>query len=315
MALIYERWLDRKNLDEAAWLAARKNGIGGSDAAAVAGLNPYESPLSVYYNKIGETPDKEGNEAMRQGTDLEEYVAQRFTEATGKKVKRCNYILRSLANPFMLADVDRLIVGEDALLECKTTLNRDGYTFEGTDFPQYWFCQCMHYFATIGIKKIYIAVLVYGRGFHIIELNRDDYKEDIAALIALEGAFWNNNVLKRIPPEVDGNGATSTALTAIYPKDNGESIDLMGYEKTLERLAEIKREMATLSAEEEQCKNEIKAVLGEASTGEYGSYKVSWKYSERNSLDSKALKAAHPDIYAQFVRTSSARTFTFKEIN
>lgn len=313
--MIYERWLDRKKLDEAAWLAARKNGIGGSDAAAVAGLNPYESPLSVYYNKIGETPDKEGNEAMRQGTDLEEYVAQRFTEATGKKVKRCNYILRSLTSPFMIADVDRLIVGEDALLECKTTLNRDGYTFEGTDFPQYWFCQCIHYFATIGIKKIYLAVLVYGRGFHIIELNRDDYKEDIAALIALEGAFWNDNVLKHIPPEVDGNEATSTALTAIYPKDNGESVDLMPYEKTLAKLAAVRREIADLTAVEEQCKNELKAALGEAATGEYGGFKVTWKYVEKTTIDSKALKAAHPKIYARFTKKSSSRNFNFKEIN
>lgn len=313
--MIYERWLDRKNLDEVAWLAARKKGIGGSDAAAVAGLNPYESPLSVYYNKLGETPDKESTEAMRQGTDLEEYVAQRFTEATGKKVKRCNYILRSRTHPFMIADIDRVIVGEDALLECKTTLNRDGYTFEGTDFPQYWFCQCMHYFATIGVKKIYIAVLAYGRGFHIIELNRDDYKEDIAALIALEGVFWNDNVLKGVPPAVDGNEATSTALTAIYPKDNGESVDLMPYEQTLLKLSNVRREIAELTAVEEQCKNELKAALGEAATGEYDRFKVSWKYSERTTIDSKALKAALPDVYAQFAKTSSARTFNFKELN
>lgn len=313
--MIYERWLDRKTLDDAAWLAARKKGIGGSDAAAVAGLNPYESPLSVYYNKLGETPDKESTEAMRQGTDLEEYVAQRFTEQTGKKVKRCNYILRSLANPFMIADVDRMVVGEDALLECKTTLNRDGYTFEGTDFPQYWFCQCMHYFATIGIERIYIAVLVYGRGFDIITLDRKDYINDIAALIALEGAFWRNNVLKRIPPEVDGNEATSTALAAIYPKNNAETVDLMPLEKTLISLAEVKRKIAELTAIKDQCENELKAALGEAAIGEYDRFKVTWKYAERTTIDTKALKAAAPDIYAKYSRTSGARTFKFTEIN
>lgn len=315
MALIYERWLDRKNLDETAWLEARRNGIGGSDAAAVAGQTPYSSPLSVYYNKIGQLEDKESTEGMRQGKDIEEYVASRFTELTQKRVRKCNFILRSKKHPFMLADLDRVIDGEDAILECKTSLNYDRYTFEGDDYPMSWHCQCLHYMAVTGAEKCYIAVLVFGRMFRVIEIARKDYEDDIAALIALESTFWNKNVIKRIPPEVDGNNATSTALTAIYPKDNGESIDLMGYEKTLERLAEIKREMATLSAEEEQCKNEIKAVLGEASTGEYGIYKVSWRYSERNSLDSKALKAAHPEIYAQFVRTSSARTFTFKEIN
>lgn len=313
--MTYEKWLDRKTLDEAAWLSARKNGIGGSDAAAVAGLNPYESPLSVYYNKTGETPDKASTEAMRQGADFEEYVAQRFTEAKGKKVKRCNYILRSLAHPYMIADVDRMIVGEDALLECKTTLNRDGYTFEGTDFPQYWYCQCMHYFATLGIKKIYLAVLVYGRGFHVLELNRADFEDEIAALISLEGAFWNDHVLKGVPPEVDGNEATAAVLGTIYPKDNGETVDLMYYEKALNGLSEIKRKKAELEAQEEQFKNELKAALGEAAIGEYDRFKVTWKYSERTTLDGKALKAAMPDVYAKFAKTSATRTFNFKEAN
>lgn len=312
--MIYERWLNRKNLDDAAWRAARKNGIGGSDAAAVAGQTPYSSPLSVYYNKIGELEDKESTEGMRQGKDIEEYVASRFMELTQKRVRKCNFILRSKNYPFMLADLDRVIDGEDAILECKTSLNYDRYTFEGNDYPMSWHCQCLHYMAVTGAEKCYLAVLVFGKMFRVIEIARKDYEDDITALIALEGAFWNNNVLKRIPPEVDGNEATSTALNAIYPKDNGESVDLMPYEKTLAKLAAVRREIAELTAAEEQCKNELKAALGEAATGEYGGFKVTWKYSERTTIDSKALKAALPDVYAQFAKTSSARTFNFKEI-
>ena len=73
------------------WLRYRKRGIGGSDAAAVCGLNPYSSPLQVYLDK---TSGENGydNEAMRQGRDLEEYVARRFTEETGRKVRRANAI-------------------------------------------------------------------------------------------------------------------------------------------------------------------------------------------------------------------------------
>src|SRR5699024_12440638 len=59
------------------------------------------------------------NEAMRQGRDLEEYVASRFMEATGFKVRRANAIFRNEAHPIMLADFDRLIVGQKAGLECK----------------------------------------------------------------------------------------------------------------------------------------------------------------------------------------------------
>lgn len=313
--MIYERWLDRKTLDDAAWLSARKKGIGGSDAAAVAGQTPYNSPLSVYYNKIGQLEDKESTEGMRQGKDIEEYVASRFMEQTKKHVRRCNFILRSKNYPFMLADLDRVIDGENAVLECKTSLNYDRYTFEGNDYPMSWLCQCLHYMAVTGAEKCYLAVLVFGKMFRVIEIDRKDYVDDISALIALESAFWNDNVLKRIPPEVDGNEATATALTALYPKDNGESIDLMPYEKTLLKLSNVKREIAELTAIEEQCKNELKAALGEAASGEYDRFKVTWKYSERTTIDSKALKAALPEIYARFAKTSSARTFNFKEAN
>ena len=69
------------------WLKLRKNGIGGSDAGAVCGLNPYTSPMAVYRDKTTDVLDLSDNEAMRQGRDLEEYVAQRFTEETGMKVR------------------------------------------------------------------------------------------------------------------------------------------------------------------------------------------------------------------------------------
>lgn len=102
------------------WLKLRKKGIGGSDAGAVCGLNPYTSPVAVYRDKTTDSVDMSDNEAMRQGRDLEEYVAQRFTEETGMKVRRSNKMYWSETYPFMYADVDRLIVGEDAGLECKT---------------------------------------------------------------------------------------------------------------------------------------------------------------------------------------------------
>ena len=106
------------------WLRLRKNGIGGSDAGAVCGLNPYSSPMNVYRDKTTDETDDTDSESMRQGRDLEDYVAQRFTEATGLKVRRSNKMYRSVEYPFMLADVDRLVVGEDAGLECKTARYR-----------------------------------------------------------------------------------------------------------------------------------------------------------------------------------------------
>lgn len=94
------------------WLRYRKKGIGGSDAGAICGVNKYRSAVSVFLDKTTEQTSEFDNEAMRQGRDLEQYVAERFCEETGKKVRRANAIFSHSELPFMLANVDRLVVGE-----------------------------------------------------------------------------------------------------------------------------------------------------------------------------------------------------------
>ena len=108
------------NMEHKEWLENRRKGIGGSDAGSICGLNPYSSAIAVFQDKTQPLTEKPDNESMRQGRDLEEYVARRFMEETGKKVRRANAIFYKEEQPFMLANVDRLIVGENAGLECKT---------------------------------------------------------------------------------------------------------------------------------------------------------------------------------------------------
>lgn len=139
----------KSDMTQEAWLASRRKGIGGSDAAAIIGLNPYKSAYAVYMDKIGLAPEQEDNERMRQGRDLEEYVARRFREhceeiGTPKKTKNCNYILQHPKYPWMLANVDRLIVGENAGLECKTTSVLNLKRFKNGEYPQEYYVQCVH---------------------------------------------------------------------------------------------------------------------------------------------------------------------------
>ena len=108
-------------MEREAWLHRRKSSIGGSDASSIIGLNAYSSPYSVWAAKTSRLPGKEDNEAMRLGRDLEDYVASRFREETGKRVRREKAMLYNPAYPFAHADIDRWIIGENAGLECKTT--------------------------------------------------------------------------------------------------------------------------------------------------------------------------------------------------
>jgi len=161
------------DMDRKEWLRLRQSGIGGSDAGAVCGLNPYSSPMKVYQDKVCEIPEEEEgtasggragnngeegeNEAIRQGHDLEDYVAQRFMEATGLKVRRSNYMYRSLVCPFMIADVDRLVIGEDAGLECKTVSAYNEDKWKDGGIPLHYIMQCYHYMAVTGKRTWYIS--------------------------------------------------------------------------------------------------------------------------------------------------------------
>lgn len=88
-----------RRLTREEWLAERRKGIGGSDAAAIIGMNHYVTPYMLWADKTGQLPEQEDNEAMRQGRDLEQYVADRFIEATGKRVRRHTAIIRNPAYP------------------------------------------------------------------------------------------------------------------------------------------------------------------------------------------------------------------------
>lgn len=301
------------------WETARKQlGIGGSEASAIAGFNPYSSAYAVYWDKVGNIPSKPISEAMRQGSDLEEYVAQRFCEATGKKVKKNSFMLRSITHPFMLADVDRFVVGENAIVECKTTANSQKYTYEdANNIPAYHLVQCLHYMAVVGADKCYLATLVYGKDFFIVEINRSDYEEDIKALIEMEERFWNDNVKAGVPPMVDGSDSSTELLAAQYALANEElePIDLSRFTPQLNRLAQLKREIEALDGEKKGIENLLKEQLGEAPEGQSDGYKVTWKNRSSVRLDTKALKVDLPEVYAQYAKTSTNRTFLFTEKN
>ena len=182
-----KRLVSTLNLSKEDWLRYRKSGITGTDAGAILGLNPYRSAFQVYHDKISDTIENMDNEAMRQGRDLEDYVARRWMEETGKRVYRLPAMLYHPKYSFAHADVDRMVMGENAGLECKTTFSLDLKQFNGVEFPVQYYAQCIHYLAVTGADRWYLAVLAYGRGFFTFTLERD--QAEIDALMAAEADF------------------------------------------------------------------------------------------------------------------------------
>lgn len=310
-----------------AWLAERRKSVGGSEVGAVLGLNPWASPYSVWANKTGRLPDAEPNEAMRQGTDLENYVARRFMEASGLRVERENAILRNSDFPHLHANIDRRIIGAKAGLECKTASALNASRFHGGEFPVHYYAQCVAYMAVTGYRTYYLAVLVLGKEFKIFRMTRDQGSplpewcessvyvspEEFAALKEAVADFWGYVERDQEPP-VDGLEVTGEALGAVYSEPHEACIDLFGHDADMERFLTLKAEIKALEAQRDACANSIKQCLGNATQGQSSRYTVAWKPQTRRTFDAKRFSREHPELNLdKYYKTSETRVFSVKE--
>jgi len=269
-----------KVLDREEWLKIRQTGIGGSDAAAVAGLSRFRSPLQVYMEKLGLTEPQEETEAMYWGKKLEDLVAEEFSLRTGMKLRRRNETLRHKDYPWMIAHVDRLIVGKDEGLECKTAGAYKADEWQGDDIPWEYAIQCHHYMAVTGYSAWWIAVLIGGNRFIYKRIERDE--EIIANLIKIESDFWNNHVVKRIPPDPDGSETSTEFVKSLYPKSNGKALDLPSETaKWIEQYHEALEAEKEARERKNEAQNRLQMLLGEYEIGRFKDWVVEWKTVER----------------------------------
>lgn len=297
------------DLPKTDWLKYRKKGITGTDEGAICGLNPYSSAFQIYQDKITDEIEEFDNESMRQGRDLEEYVARRFSEETGLKVRRANAIFQNEENPFMLADFDRLIVGQKAGLECKTVSPYSSDKWNDGNIPLHYQMQVQHYLAVSGFDCWYIAAVIFGREFLIRKIERDE--ELINYLIDIERGFWYNNVLAGIMPEPDGSDNCSEMIAKMYFKgQENKTIKLSGYKEILDRRADLDKLIKKMEKEKKEIDQKIKMEMQDATVALEAGYKISWSNFEQNKLDTKKLKEEKPDIYKEYCKSSTNRRFT-----
>ena len=317
-----------KDMSHEDWLRERKNGIGGSDVACVLGLNKYKSAFALYNEKKSEELEDFDNEAMRVGRDLEEYVASRFTELSGIKVRHENAILINEDFPFIRANVDRLCVGVKAGLECKTASTWNAKNFGKGEFPVNYYAQCVAYMAVTGLPDWYLAVLVMGKEFKVYKLTRDkdcDCPEwcecavyvgadEIEALVEACRDFWCEHIEKNVPPAVF-NGNDDEAISAACNPDSGQEIDMTGYLDKLTELTDLKRQIDELTAQKKQLEGEIKMFMGDCGKGYADGYKVSFTKQSRTTYDVKRFIEDNPNIDLEpYKKVSESTRLTIKTI-
>lgn len=294
------------------WLALRHKYIGGSDAAAVVGMNAFVSPYALWAEKTGRLPGFEGNLATEVGTFLEEFVAQKFAQVTGKKVRKSNQSWFNDKYPWAIANIDREIVGEDALLEIKTTSELNMAKFKGGEYPSNYYVQIMHYLGVTGKERGYLAVLIGNREFKWFTIERDE--DEINALMDAERTF-KMYVDNDTPPMADGASSTADTLFTLYPNSMDTTIGIGAFERDLDNYFRLKEQKKNIEMTIDGIENRIKAHLGECARGEGERYKVSWKTQYRQSFDTKKFIADHPEVdVSQYYKTSNSRPFRVTEI-
>ena len=309
------RLVDTRTLDRQQWLSVRQGGIGSSDAAAAVGLCPYKSQLELWMEKTGRTPVEDAPPGMDDprywGTLLEPYVAVAYSQQTDRKVRKVNAVLQHPTFPYMLANIDREVVGcpDVQILECKTAgewgskLWRDGV-------PEYIQLQVQHQLAVTNQQAADVAVLLCGQRLEIHRIERDE--EVIARLMVLEARFWQFVTTDTAPP-ADGSESAGKALRQLYP-GGGNTLDFCENRELSDSFAELvalKDELEVRGKHAEQLKQTLQQAMGDAARAVFATGEVSFKRAQDGtSLDTKRLAQDHPELVARYsVTRPGARRF------
>lgn len=304
---------DTKKISHEEWLALRKKSIGGSDAGACVGMNQYSSLITLYADKKGLSKDKETSEAMRLGTDLEQYVAERFTEKTGIAVRRDNYMYADDEYDFLTANVDRKLMGINAGLECKTMGSFNGYNLEAGEIPSHYFCQVQHYCMVMGYEYMYMAILVLQRGLYVIKVERDD--NFIKQLREAEIDFWTRYIEKDVMPEPDGSDASLDTVKELFPDAQPKTeIAIPGLDNLIsdyKAYGELEKayKEKKLTAQAQICKR-----LGDNEVGVGNNFGCSWKKQSKAYVNPKKLEQEYPAVYKKLVEVSEYRVFRTRHL-
>lgn len=307
------------------WLAARRSGIGSSDASAVLGLNRWTSPYEVWADKRGLLPPDPGSDATELGNLLEPIIVGRWSEKAGIPIRKAG-LMASRANPWQLASVDRLAAC-GGIVEAKSLSWRVAEEWEDGQTPDHAEVQVQHQLAVTGRSHAHVVGLQDGRTWLERLIVRDDAL--IPDMTKLEAELWQL-VVDGVEPPIDGSAATTEALNARWPATAEVETVLPERAAGLVSLrAEALADVALSQTVADIAANELRALMGEATVGylpggdpdDPKRPKVTWRRNgtfassrlvaerpdiaravtvPRPAIDTALLKELHPDIYTAY---------------
>jgi putative phage-type endonuclease len=286
----------------------RSKYLGGSDIGAILGLSRFRSPLEVWMEKTGKEVKKLDSLPLRFGSFAEEFVASEYARSTGFELIHDESIYVHPEYSFMSAHIDRFVLEDSSssssssssptrILECKTAnpFSLGDWGEVGTDeVPLSYLCQCLWYMAITNLNRVDLAVLFGNSDFRIYEIVRD--KELEAIILQKANFFWNEHVLRDVPPPAMSEEDCQTLFRKGDPTKSVEAkAETLGLTK---RLQQLHSEIDVREGEISSIKQSIMRQMGEAETLTYqGKVIATWKAPKPSfRLDSKTLEQEHPEI-------------------
>src|SRR6202521_3194462 len=252
----------------AAWLEWRRGGVAASDAAGIAGISPWSSPISVWLDKVGLGGDVIPSEAMRWGLLLEPVIIDEFQGRTGLHVRSRQVPAIHSDHDWMRATLDGVVadtldpsVMALAVYEGKTAGDWGRAAWDA-GVPEHYQLQVQHQMAITGLPAAWVVALLGGQKLVSFLVERD--QDSIDVLMDIEDTFWRRYVLTHTPPPVDGNERTTEAIRDAFSEPSAEVIELPAV--ALDLVRQIHAATADEKAAQERAeasRNTIRLLLGD----------------------------------------------------
>ena len=295
--------------DRGAWLNTRREGIGGSDASAIAGVNEYTSLYEVWLDKTGRGVEKRYTPQMRFGHLIEDDARQVFTEDTGIGVQTAG-LQRSKTRPWQQHTPDG-ITDDGGLFECKSVGWRQAHLWDDGQVADHAEVQVQHGMAVTGLGHAWV-VAVIEREFVWRRVERDE--QFIELITDMELDFWERHVLADEEPALVA--ADLDLVKARHPRARDGAVRVSETEWLPDTLAAYSAatDAAKRAADEKaRIEAELTDYIGhDEAAGWFNRdgdavIAVTRKNITRAGLNTTALRADHPDIYQQYATETTYR--------
>jgi putative phage-type endonuclease len=309
-------------MGRAEWLDVRRQGIGGSDAPTICGLNEYVSPYELWCEKALNAGRDEDTEAAFWGRTLEPIVAAEAARRENLLIEPVRAVLAHATRPWQLASIDGSVI--DLAPRARRRLGRGVYEGKTATLwyaeewiddkvPMRYVVQGHHYLAVTGFDWVAYGCLIGGQRLVVRYVERDQALID--QLIELEARFWAQ-VIERRPPTPDGSRACTDFLNEIRATA-GKTVTL-DVDEVAPLIGQRDRAAAAIKAAEADkaaAENQLRALLDDAEIGlsPQGHELVTWKAQTRRDIDRDRFKAAGPFL-EELATTTTFRVLRPKKL-